>query len=154
MQVILLVLSCCGSFVILTVAMKVGHMTWLIKDKRAASWQNQQNGICAHPSLIRIFAVRMKKAWVLSYPLSARQRLWSDWADAQVFTRRTVILLVLSWGGSKSKPKKNYIPLPWQWSHDFFGFRSQVGLYFSRFHTLRPQLALQSSCRTTGCHQQ
>ena len=27
------------------------------------------------PSLIRIFAVRMKKAWVLSYPLSARQRL-------------------------------------------------------------------------------
>ena len=27
------------------------------------------------PSLIRIFAVRMKKAWVLSYPLSAPQRL-------------------------------------------------------------------------------
>ena len=35
------------------------------------------------PSLIRIFAVRMKKAWVLSYPLSAQWRLWSDWADAQ-----------------------------------------------------------------------
>ena len=35
------------------------------------------------PSLIRVFAVRMKKAWVLSYPLSAQQRLWSDWADAQ-----------------------------------------------------------------------
>ena len=33
--------------------------------------------------LIRVFAVRMKKAWVLSYPLSAQQRLWSDWADAQ-----------------------------------------------------------------------
>ena len=30
------------------------------------------------PSLIRIFAVRIKKAWVLSYPLSAQQRLWSD----------------------------------------------------------------------------
>ena len=30
-----------------------------------------------------VFAVRMKKAWVLSYPLSAQQRLWSDWADAQ-----------------------------------------------------------------------
>ena len=28
-------------------------------------------------------AVRMKKHWVLSYPLSALQRLWSDWADAQ-----------------------------------------------------------------------
>ena len=58
----------------------------------AASWQNQQSG-CAPsknsdqpghpPSLIRVFAVRMKKAWVLSYPLSAQRRLWSDWADAQ-----------------------------------------------------------------------
>ena len=35
------------------------------------------------PSLIRVFAVRMKKAWVLSYPLSAQQRIRSDWADAQ-----------------------------------------------------------------------
>ena len=25
----------------------------------------------------------MKEAWVLSYPLSAQQRLWSDWADDQ-----------------------------------------------------------------------
>ena len=30
------------------------------------------------PSLIRVFAVRMKKAWVLSYPLSTQRRLWSD----------------------------------------------------------------------------
>ena len=35
------------------------------------------------PSLIRVFAVRMKKAWVLSYPLSVQRKLWSDWADAQ-----------------------------------------------------------------------
>ena len=35
------------------------------------------------PSLISVVAVRMKKAWVLSYPLSAQRRLWSDWADAQ-----------------------------------------------------------------------
>ena len=34
-------------------------------------------------SLIRIFAGRMKKPWVLIYPLSAQRRLWSDWADAQ-----------------------------------------------------------------------
>ena len=62
------------------------------KDNWAASWQNIQNE-CAPsedsdqpghpPSLIRVFAVRMKKAWVLSYPLSAQRRLWSDWADAQ-----------------------------------------------------------------------
>ena len=43
-----------------------------------------------------VFAVRMKKAWVLSYPLSAQRRLWSDWADAG----RSLTLLVLSRGGS------------------------------------------------------
>ena len=58
----------------------------------AASWQNQQSD-CAPsedsdqpghlPSLIRVFAVCMKKAWVLSYSLSAQRRLWTDWADAQ-----------------------------------------------------------------------
>ena len=35
------------------------------------------------PSLIRVFAVCMKKSWILSYPLSAQCRLWSDWVDAQ-----------------------------------------------------------------------
>ena len=35
------------------------------------------------PSLIRVFAVRTRKPWVLRYPLSAQRRLWSDWADAQ-----------------------------------------------------------------------
>ena len=64
--------------------------------KWAASWQNQQSE-CAPsedsdqpghpPSLIRVFAVRMKKAWTLSYPLSAQRRLWSDWADAQADLR-------------------------------------------------------------------
>ena len=29
------------------------------------------------------FTVRVKKAWVLSYPLNAQRRLWSIWADAQ-----------------------------------------------------------------------
>ena len=58
----------------------------------AATWQNQQSD-CAPsedsdqpghpPSLIRVFAVCMDKAWVLSYPLSAHQILWSDWADTQ-----------------------------------------------------------------------
>ena len=60
--------------------------------KWAASWQNKQCGCTPSedsdqpehpPSLIKVFAVRMKKAWVLSYPLSAQQRLWSDWAYAQ-----------------------------------------------------------------------
>ena len=34
------------------------------------------------PSLIRVFAVRMKKAWVLSYLLSAQRRLSSDWSHS------------------------------------------------------------------------
>ena len=62
---------------------------------------NQQNGMCAQRRLrsawavtqsIRVFAVRMKKAWVLSFPLSIQRRLWSDWADARlirVFAGRT-----------------------------------------------------------------
>ena len=35
------------------------------------------------PSLISVFAVRMKIGWILSYPVSAQRRLWTDWADAQ-----------------------------------------------------------------------
>ena len=61
-------------------------------DNWAATWQNQQSYCVPSedsdqtghpPSLISVFAVRMKKAWVLNYPLSARRRLWSDLADAQ-----------------------------------------------------------------------
>ena len=49
----------------------------------AATWQNQQNEWAPSedsdqpghpPSLIRIFAVRLKKYWVLCFPLSAQQR--------------------------------------------------------------------------------
>ena len=54
------------------------------------------------PSLISVFAVRMKKAWVLSYPLSAKQRLirldgCPGWSESAM---HIAILLVLSWGGS------------------------------------------------------
>ena len=80
--------------------------------KRAASWQNQQNDYAPSedsdqpghpPSLIRVFAVRLKKVWALSYPLSAQRRqrmprlIW-------VFAGRTVILLLLSRGGSNILP--------------------------------------------------
>ena len=79
-------------------------------DIWAATWQNQQNE-CAPsvdsdqpghpPSLIRVFAVRVKKLWTLSYPLSAQRRLWSDWprhnkTNKVTVDGRTVTLLVLS----------------------------------------------------------
>ena len=53
------------------------------------------------PSLIRVFAVCIREAWVVSYPLSTQQRLWSDWEDAQAdlsLCWAHVILLVLSCG--------------------------------------------------------
>ena len=47
-------------------------------------WSESSLSQPAHPpSLIIVFDVRMKKAWVLSYSLSAQRRLWSDWVDAQ-----------------------------------------------------------------------
>ena len=58
------------------------------------TWQNQQNE-CAPskesdqpghpPSLIRVFAVRMKKAWVFSYPISAQRSLWCPgWSESSL----------------------------------------------------------------------
>ena len=35
------------------------------------------------PNVLRVFAVRMEKPWVLSYPLITQRGLWSVWADAQ-----------------------------------------------------------------------
>ena len=76
---------------------------WLCAQRRLRSaWHP--------PSLISVFAVRMKKAWVLNYQLSAQRRLWSDWADAQA--GRTATLLVLSRGGSyKGQSNKTRILL-------------------------------------------
>ena len=77
------------------------HSSWIMMGfqtvkwettKWAVTWQNQQSECVPSvnsdqpwhpPSLIKVFAVCMKKPGVLSYPLSAQRRLWSDWADAQ-----------------------------------------------------------------------
>ena len=66
---------------------KILQLRWHAQScfmKWATTWQNQQN-VCAPsedsdqpghpPSLITVFAVRMKKTWVLTYPLSAQRRL-------------------------------------------------------------------------------
>ena len=67
---------------------KIWTMWFFYAVTWAATWQNQQDG-CAPsedsdqpghpPSLISVFAVRMKKPWDLNYTLSAQRRLWSDW---------------------------------------------------------------------------
>ena len=86
-----------------------------------ATWLNQQND-CAPsedsdqlghlPSLIRVFSVRMKKHWILSYPLSAQRRLirlggCPGWSESSLGAH--AIFLVLSWGGSNDKNKTFYI---------------------------------------------
>ena len=62
------------------------------------------------PRLIRVFVVRMKKAWVLSYPLSTERRLIRlggclGWSESSLGAH--VSLLVLPCGGSYV-PKNNY----------------------------------------------
>ena len=58
-------------------------------------------------SVWSVFAVHMKKPWILSYPLSTQWRLWSDWADAKAalslrwahthFVGFVMLWLVWSW---------------------------------------------------------
>ena len=73
----------------------------------ATSWQNQRND-CAPsedsdqpvhpPRLMRVFAVRMKKACVLSYPMIAQRSGCPGWSDSSLGAH--AIVLVLSLGGS------------------------------------------------------
>ena len=67
--------------IIIIIEVVVGSHLSRLMTKPTTSEDSDQPG--HPPSLIRVFAVHLKKAWVLSYPLSAQRRLWSDWADAQ-----------------------------------------------------------------------
>ena len=83
-----------------------------IISKYAIEWQNQQNDLCARWRLRSawtywsVFAVRMNKSWILSYPLSAQltpNRLggcpgWSE-SSLDAYTSCNS-LLVLSYSGS------------------------------------------------------
>ena len=84
-HVILLVLSCGGSFLIVFAVAVWSHA------RRYEPRHDKTNKVTMRPAKAQIslgihpvwsvFAVRMKKPCVLSYPLSAQRRLWSDWAD-------------------------------------------------------------------------
>ena len=108
----------------------------------AAAWQNNKmTGAPSEdsdqpehpPSLTRIFAVRMKKAWVLSYLLSAQRRLhrldgcpgWSESSlDAQV------ILLVLSCCSSWLVYRFVVLRLPYCSGHGVnWAASSEFGIY-------------------------
>ena len=91
------------------------YCTEPVYDTWAATWQNQQNEWAPSedsdqpghpPSLIRVFAVCMKKAWVLSLATHKAQSEDSDQTGRKprliwVFAGRTLILLVVSCRGSR-----------------------------------------------------
>ena len=68
-------------------------MSWFIKCLYEPAHDKTNKMTCAPskdsdqpwhlPSLIRVFAVHLKKHWVISYPLSTQRMLWSEWVDAQ-----------------------------------------------------------------------
>ena len=103
---------------------KTSKMAWVPSE------DSDQPG---HPSsLIRVFTVRMKKAWVLNYPLSAQRRLWSDLADAQAdlclrwahshFVSFVMSRLILNNDLKLSVwPKSLDTPVLWVWNYKLSG---------------------------------
>ena len=71
----------CASIIFIFLALKMHNP--IFKKLTFESTRDKTNKMAYAPSEDSDQAVRMKKAWVLSYPLSAQRRLWSDWADAQ-----------------------------------------------------------------------
>ena len=49
---------------------------------------DKTNKVTVRPAKTQIsLGIRMKKHWILSYPVSAQRRLWSDWAGAKADLR-------------------------------------------------------------------
>ena len=65
-------------------ALKAWYLSFWRKNQQSECVPSESSDQPGHPpSLIRVIAVHMMKAWTLRYTLSAQQRLWSDWTDAQ-----------------------------------------------------------------------
>ena len=94
---------------------KTNKMAW------APSEDSDQPG--HPPSLIRVFAVRRKKAWVLRYALSAYQRLWSDWADAKADLSLCWAHISFCWFCHEAA---HFFLWIWEWFHSRVGPPSTV----------------------------
>ena len=78
-------------------------------------------------TLIRLGGCRMKRAWILSYPLSAQRLLWSDWADA---AWRELGFLATHWAHSEDSDhwadaawrELGFLATHWAHSEDWSGF--------------------------------
>ena len=86
-----------------------GHLDSSIYEPR----HDKTNKVTVRPAktLIRVFAVRMKKVWALSYPMSAQRRLCSDWEGASNLIRGCIVChsVYTFWTHSKN-PKCSYWP--------------------------------------------
>ena len=135
-----------GKSFFLTATLQPPILKWIW----AASWQNQRNGMCAQWRLRSawasaqsdlVFAVRMKKAWVLSYLLNAQRRLSSDWADAQAdrslcWAHSHFVSFVMRWLICTIPVHHNTIPItralfyPWIFDECFCHLRDVLFISF------------------------
>ena len=104
-------------------------------NKMACAPSEDSDQLGHPPSLIRVFAVHMKKARVLSYPLRAQRILWLDWVDAKPdpclrWVHNHFVGFVVMWlkcylclrnlkNWQNDYPVKQVILLPhiWLWNH-------------------------------------
>ena len=110
----------------------------MTKSRKWACAQRRQTSLGIHP-VWKVFAVRMKKDWVLSYPLSAREDSDQTWRMPRlicVFAGRTLILLVLSCRGAYNLSNWQYV-----WESHYVNIR-----YFG-YYTYRRTLSVY----TLGC---
>ena len=85
---------------------------------RLSDWMKNQQNECAR-SLIRVFAVRMKKHWVFSYPMSAQRRLWSDLIPRLICLRWAhthFVGFVMSCVAAQTVLNKTKYTLRWTWA--------------------------------------
>ena len=143
---------------------------WHDKINKMACALSEDSDQPGHPpSLIWVFAVRMKKPWVLSYPLSTQRRLirlgrCTGWSESSLGAQ--VILLVLSWGGSyilttSSSAKHSVLELlevflykygyaPWT----FIDLSSQLNLNFVVWSTALSEILHENGMELNGNNRQ
>ena len=104
------------------------------------------------PGLIRVFAVRMKKGWVLSYPMNAKWRLirlggCPGWSETSLCAQ--IMLLVLSRGGSyvwmirmSLSGSWGFLPTRDSKSKWIFGSRTDLAKVFKSFKQLLKPLQI------------
>ena len=130
------VFSWCGSYIIMDLeeawsSVELLHMR--IRGITNEPPHDKTNKMACVPSDAsdqpgQIFAVHIKKAQVLSGPLSTKRRLWSDWVDAQAdlslrwahmpfcwFCHEVAQIARFCWGNPNEYPQHIWSPFSLSW---------------------------------------